>query len=161
MPKSRLPNKEHDIIENDTDSLTKKLQQRQVSKKEFFMGPLPPPDILKHYKDINPELLTDIVAMAKKEQNHRHKYAEEVISLKNKELKASEVVTRRKAFLDDLLKPVLAFILVVLLICGAFASAYLKFHYTVTLAFLAPPVMAVLINVYSKQGKLKNNKQED
>jgi uncharacterized membrane protein len=43
-----------------------------LHKTEVFSGPLPPPSILEHYDTITPGFADRIVAMAEKEQNHRH-----------------------------------------------------------------------------------------
>jgi len=40
---------------------------------ESLSGPLPPPKILREYKDLDPDLFDQIKDMAKREQSHRHK----------------------------------------------------------------------------------------
>ena len=43
-----------------------------LRKTEVFYGPLPPPSILKQYDAISPGFADRIIAMAEKEQHHRH-----------------------------------------------------------------------------------------
>ena len=39
---------------------------------EGFKGPIPPPEILRDYENIKPGFAERIIAMAEREQNHRH-----------------------------------------------------------------------------------------
>lgn len=50
-----------------------------------FQGPLPPPDILIQYNNIQPGFAERIVAMAEKEQAHRHSLEGTVVSSSFKE----------------------------------------------------------------------------
>lgn len=50
-----------------------------------FQGPLPPPDILIQYNDIQPGFAERIVAMAEREQAHRHSLEETVVTSSFKE----------------------------------------------------------------------------
>lgn len=45
-----------------------------------FEGPLPPPDILSRYDDIQPGFAERIVIMAEKEQGHRHSLESMVVT---------------------------------------------------------------------------------
>lgn len=47
--------------------------QTQVQVERFYTGPIPEPQALAAYENINPGLATRIVTMAEKEQGHRHK----------------------------------------------------------------------------------------
>ena len=64
--------------EMSTEELEQQLQPREVInaiRSEFrseFRGPLPPPDILKQYNEVDRGLANRIVCMAEKEQEHRH-----------------------------------------------------------------------------------------
>lgn len=79
-----LPKKPDEILEEIISSgmpieeLEQQLQPREVInaiRSEFrseFSGPLPPPEILKQYDEIDRGLANRIVCMAEKEQEHRH-----------------------------------------------------------------------------------------
>lgn len=60
--------------EMSTEELEQQLQPREVINaiRSEFRGPLPPPDILKQYDEVDRGLANRIVCMAEKEQEHRH-----------------------------------------------------------------------------------------
>lgn len=47
-------------------------QQASIVHSQSFSGPLPPPQILKHYEQVHSGFADRIMQMAEKEQNHRH-----------------------------------------------------------------------------------------
>ena len=65
-----------------TEELKKALVERQEGGSfimKAFSGPLPPPDILRDYEDIQSGLANRIVSMAEEEQKHRQKVKKIVI----------------------------------------------------------------------------------
>lgn len=55
------------------------VQYRQERHIEAFYGPIPPPDLLKAYNEIDPEFGNRIITMAEKQQDHRINLETQVI----------------------------------------------------------------------------------
>ena len=56
------------------------IRQAVRSELRLFAGPLPPPDLLKEYNEAFPGCAERIVAMAEKEQQHRHETSKQETS---------------------------------------------------------------------------------
>lgn len=69
----------------------KKREIIEVFKATIFQGPLPPPDILKEYYSIDPELPKLLKEMPAKEQEHRHLMNEGKLNLKKYEAKTDRI----------------------------------------------------------------------
>jgi len=59
--------------EEQPDDSTGDFQQISVESHQFYVGPLPPPQLLAEYEEILPGLAQAIVDTAQKEQDFRHK----------------------------------------------------------------------------------------
>lgn len=69
-----------------------KRKKAQVTIHErTFSGPIPAPEVLAHYENINIGLANRIVKMAEKEQNHRHTLVETEQSLRFSEAKRGQL----------------------------------------------------------------------
>ncbi len=60
-----------EILSKSKNARTKSKQQI-VLEREYFVGPIPPPNILKQYNDIQPGFADRIISLAEKENQHRH-----------------------------------------------------------------------------------------
>src|SRR5690606_17071182 len=66
--------------------------QESFIQSQFFSGPLPDPNTLKAYSEINPNLAIEIVEMAKTEQNYIQKRDDKIIE------KSFQLKSRGQAF---------------------------------------------------------------
>jgi uncharacterized membrane protein len=66
-----MSKRKNDQIQDAKSKNHQKLTTRQVSATASFIGPLPPPSILKQYDEVNPGLANRIVRMAETEADHR------------------------------------------------------------------------------------------
>ncbi|MGL5580535.1 MAG: DUF2335 domain-containing protein [Cetobacterium sp.] len=62
-------------------------QEMKVIHQEAYQGPLPHPDLLKKFEDITPGAAERILAMAEKEQQHRHELEKEIVTKENDNIK--------------------------------------------------------------------------
>lgn len=97
-----------DIERNDFDEiLEEKFSQRIISisasQSQSFSGPLPPPNIIGGYENRIPGSGERIIAMAEKEQKHRHGIHEKEASLAKKELDTSADLTKRGQIIGAIL----------------------------------------------------------
>lgn len=49
-----------------------------------FSGPIPPPDLLKAYRDVVPDGADRIIRMAEKEQSHRHSIESRIVEIRSR-----------------------------------------------------------------------------
>ncbi|WP_414753268.1 DUF2335 domain-containing protein [Anabaena sp. CCY 9910] len=75
---------EHINIESDDDN--SHLQQINAELRDF-METLPPPIVLQQYNSILPNTSDRIIAMAEREQEHRHKMREKLIDVQISDIK--------------------------------------------------------------------------
>lgn len=68
-----------EIIENSDIEEDDKERIISIIQREEFRGPIPHPQILKQYEEIQAGLAKEIVNMAVKEQNHRHEVEKSMI----------------------------------------------------------------------------------
>lgn len=71
----------------------------QHSKSSSFVGPLPPPEAMAGYGEIDPTLVNRIVTMAEKEQAHRHSGDVALQTMLIQEQKNQASTTKRGQFL--------------------------------------------------------------
>lgn len=97
------------------------LEQEKQSEKEHqliaaqFQGPLPPPELLSQYNDIEPGLADRIVAMAEKESMHRRKMEEKTLT--------AEIEAHNKTMIERRLGQIFGFLIGVITIgCGTYAA---------------------------------------
>lgn len=61
-----------EIIDDSNIEEADKIRITSFIQKSVFKGPLPPPEVLRQYDDVQPGLVDQIVKMAVDEQSHRH-----------------------------------------------------------------------------------------
>lgn len=103
------PEKIYKVLEESPEKMSQLISIAQ-SKLEYHSGPLPSPETLAKYKEIDEELFRTIVSMAKNQSNHRIEIEKQVIS---NDIKSEK---RGQWF---------AFILFIILIAGSFYLVYL------------------------------------
>lgn len=62
-------------------------QEMKVVHQEAYQGSLPHPDLLKKFEEITPGAAERILAMAEKEQQHRHELEKEIVAKENDNIK--------------------------------------------------------------------------
>ena len=82
-----------------------------------IVGPIPPPDVLRQYKEIRPETVDMIFQMAKDEADHRHRIQDDQWQKKSEELTDYHSEIKRGQYL--------AFVVTIIAISCATACAYL------------------------------------
>ena len=70
------------------------IQKRSLQIASSFAGPIPPPEILLSYEQVQPGLAERIVAMAEKEQSHRHDIDNKTIQIQADELEGRRQLKR-------------------------------------------------------------------
>ena len=111
-------------------------------------APLPPPAALDHYETILHGAAERILIMAEKEQQPRHDYIRALEHLAEKETNQNgNSVFRGQLF---------GFLSIATCIGCAFASAYLHFHPTISLGFLAMPIFSAIKTMINRQHIKKN-----
>lgn len=68
-----------EIIENSDIQEDDKERIIEIIQQEVFKGPIPHPDILRQYEDIQSGFASEIVNMAVKEQTHRHEIEKTIV----------------------------------------------------------------------------------
>lgn len=68
-----------EIIENSDIQEDDKERIIEIIQQEVFKGPIPHPDILRQYEDIQSGFASEIVNMAVKEQAHRHEIEKTIV----------------------------------------------------------------------------------
>ena len=119
-----------------------KQQNTQVIHQQWE-APLPPPAALDHYETIVVGAAERILVMAEKEQQSRHENLRLVEALAQKETNQNgNAVMRGQIF---------GFVSIIACLSGSFASAYLHFHPTVALGFLAMPIFSAIKTMINRQ----------
>lgn len=156
MPKSPARNK----VASAVASATNQQQQNQtpffVAQQQIHQGPVPHPDLLQRYDEIVPGAAERLIALAEKEQSHRHsldladqKSQDRLITISEQEAKQNLSSAKNGQFWG----------IAVTVACIAFAlvTALLDKPWQVSVAFLAVPT-ASLINALKRSSKNDNKK---
>lgn len=115
----------------------------QVTRKSQFNGPIPPPEIIAEYKDIQSDFPERIITMAEKQQGHRHK-------MENKALNAKILISILGWLTPSLIVILALYFAYVLLIAGKDTEAFVA---------VIVAIGTLLGAYYNKKKKL--NQQED
>lgn len=70
-PKDGHPHTDEAEFEQQVEKLGK-VTTELVQVVEGFQGPLPPPSMLQHYQQIQPDLVERIISLTEREASHRH-----------------------------------------------------------------------------------------
>lgn len=103
------PDEVYKVLEESPEAMSQLISIAQ-SKLEYHSGPLPSPETLAKYKEIDEELFRTIVSMAKNQSVHRREIEKQVIS--------SDIKSEKRG-------QWFAFILFLILIVGSFYLVYL------------------------------------
>lgn len=91
----------------------------------FTSGPLPSPELLREYRDIDPSIVDLITGMAREEQAHRHRMDRDLVGLERQEQTNRSQAVRRGQYVGGLLVVFSVFMAVVLVKMGHPAVASL------------------------------------
>jgi len=69
----------------------KRAELKAVFRSILFQGPLPPPDVLREYYEIDPDLSKIIKELPAKEQEHRHRMNEGSLDLKKYQTRTERI----------------------------------------------------------------------
>jgi len=67
------------VTSSQNASVATEERRREIVQHKRFSGPLPPPDLLEHYQQIQPDLVERIVALTERESQHRHRIESKLI----------------------------------------------------------------------------------
>ena len=109
-----------------------------VAATTTFVGPVPPPEVLRQYKEILPSTVEMIFDMSKEEAAHRHSLQNAQLQKKQEELSAYHSDVKRGQYL--------AFVVTVVAITGATLCAY--FNQSAAACVIAGATLVNLVSVF-------------
>ncbi len=134
---------------------SRKPNQQVISRTQTVMhhGPLPDPQTLAQYENLQPGMLERIVSMAEADQRHR-------ISLERAELQANiehraslqqlQAVNAKSVFRSDMVGQLLGGSVALLALGAATYSVHVGSPWYVTVAFVGLPVAAIIKAIREK-----------
>lgn len=131
------------IVEDNPEAVEVALLQREFN---IFQGPLPHPDVLKGYAEVDPSFPDRVIALTENQSQHRQ-------NIENKVVDANIKSQTRGSFF--------AFILGLVIIIGAFALLYTgKSVEGMTSLVIAVGTLAASF-IYGKKGEMKEVRRKD
>ena len=110
-------------------------------------GPIPDPATLQQYDILVPGSAQRIIAMAEREQAHRHarEAEEQAADIRHRdELTAAQMENAKRVFRSDALGQTFGFIVAAGCVGGAIFNIWTGGHWSVTIAFVSLPVASII-----------------
>lgn len=131
------------IVEDNPEAVEVALLQRELN---IFQGPLPHPDVLKGYAEVDPSFPDRVIGLTENQSQHRQ-------NLENTVVEANIKNQRRGS--------IFAFILGLITIVGAFVLLYTGKSVTGMSSLLLAVGSLAGVFVYGKKGEIKEIRKKD
>ena len=130
-----------------------------ISYREEFFGPIPHPQLLRQYEELQPGFAERIMRMGEHEQSHRHWVDEQ--NAKNQEALTSAMVQQAKSEVSmTKIGQLLVFIVILLFFGAAVYFAIAGYPQLIVITFAGLPTASVLMTLYPFRKKTKSDTEK-